>query len=476
MSQTKQETVNNLVKNWQGLGAPDPALDKYAFVRWAKEQGYLPGDQPLPSGARMVRDALRLLDAEDDGGFAEEPPAGGIVIGEVRQQRYRIDTLSDGRRLYVFYPRKKHPFGIMEEYVQAMKRAYANKPNGLGWTINQVCKHWRIGRKEFMFIAREMGWTHDQDEFTREEHLELDVEQLIEDREQRSRWQLEQKAKQKDMEELRRLAALGVDFEHRTEALRVAMQNYTAPDVLYAEEDGETLLLVPFSDLHLGAPGTENVIDNLFAFLDRLPGSCQVMPVWNGDLFHVDNPRFQTTRGTPQDAITYEPYRLLELTYTTGIRIMEKLTDWDRELLPTVVVAGNHDEMACYHWAQALRLAGYVTDDQAGEALKVVKWNDELLVFEHGDGCRGKPENFLLSTINRHRALVGETKRTSVYTGHLHHVKQLDIAGAIHHQLSSPEHSSRWSRKNGYEGQQVLQAFEYDSKRGLQKVHWHILA
>jgi hypothetical protein len=475
---TKQEIVNYAVANWADSGLPNPEADKYAFIRALVADGSLPADQPLPSGARMVREALAGVTEP-----VPDAPEGGVVSRSVRKQRYRLEALPNGDRRYVFFPRNQEPFAIAEQFVQDMKRAYAHKPDGLGWTINRCCTHWRIGRREFEFMRAELGWTHDQDEFTREEHLELETEQLLEDREQRSRWRLEQTAKKQELDELRRLASLGQDLEARDEALRVAMMNYSPPARKEPRRVGaeERLLVVPFSDLHLGAPGTGDVLEHLCEFIRSLPSGTQVLPVWNGDLFHVDTPSFTTTRGTVQErGAGNDPYKTLELVYGAAFQATDMLAQKAGELLPAVVVAGNHDEMACYHLKLVLKAAGYDVgygvDDQEGEALKYFVWHDELLLFEHGDGGHGrdKARQFVLAAMQRHRQQFATTKRTTVFTGHLHHAKWVDLAGVMHFQLPSPEAHSRWARKNGYEGQRGFQAFEYDKTGGLVKTHWRL--
>lgn len=474
---TKQEIVNEAVANWAEQGLPNPEADKYAFIRALRHRGELPGDQPLPSGARMVRGALR-----DTDGPAPEAPEDGVVSHNVKKQRYRLEALPNGDRRYVFFPRKQEPFAVAEQFVQDMKRAYAHKPAGLGWTINQCCKHWRVGRREFEFMKTELGWTHDQDEFTREEHLELETEQLLEDREQRSRWRLEQVAKKQELDELRRLAALGQDQEARDEALRVAMLNYeppTAPpkpSAAVRRVSNERLLVVPFSDLHLGAPGTDDALEHMRAFIEDLPDGMQVLPVWNGDLFHVDTPSFTTTRGTLQERQTNDPYALLAGAYGAVFTAQDMLKQKASEMLETLVLAGNHDEMACYHLKCGLAAAGYPVDNQDGEALKYLVWGDELLLFEHGDGGHGsdKARQLVLAAVQRHREQFAATKRTTVFTGHLHHAKWVDMAGIMHFQLPSPEAHSRWARKNGYEGQRGFQAYEYDRTGGLVRTHWRL--
>ena len=160
--------------------------------------------------------------------------------------------------------------------------------------------------------------------------------------------------------------------------------------------------------------------------------------------------------------------------YSVGLRIQRAVTERAGGC-ETVVVQGNHDHMATYHWMLALQELGFAVDAQKGESLKAVRWHDELFVFEHGDGGRGKAENHLLAVTNRFRKLVGQTERTWLFTGHLHHVKQLDVAGAMHIQLTSPEASSRWAKKNQFEGMRGVQAFEFEVGRGMVRQHWSLL-
>lgn len=462
---TKQEAVNDAVGNWQELGLADPRKSQVEFVKSMISAGVLPPGQAMKSACRMVRGALAAGHDEPE----EEGNNSPIVL--VKERHRLTDTH------YVFYPRRGRPFGLKRTVVEEMKRAYANKPNGLGYTINQVCKTFRIGRREFEFVKTELGWTHDQDEFTREEHLELTTEQLLNDREQRSRWLLEQAQKQAELKELRKYAALGRDLEARNEAVRLALQDYEPPKPPQTMKgmNPKRAFVIPIADFHTNKAGDQLGADALTRLIDGLDlRGADVFMVWLGDLFHVDTPKNTTTRGTPQEVETFDPYMGLKRGYQLGLGATGLVEAQRPASVQHIVVSGNHDEMATYHWQITLEALGKDVDSQGSDPLKYARWKDELFLFEHGDGARGDTKTLLLAAHQRFRELLGKTKRTWMWTGHLHHVKQLDVGGSIHHQLPSPAQTDRWHKKNGYESLAAVQAFEY-SERGLAKVHWELV-
>lgn len=277
-----------------------------------------------------------------------------------------------------------------------------------------------------------------------------------------------------EIQELERLAELGSDWETRNAALQAAIADFKPLPTAAPEPPSERLLVLPLTDLHIGAPGTEEWPAELATFIQSLPADAAVLPVFNGDIFHVDTPSFTTTKGTPQDRMVVEPFDLIRGSYSAVLRTLERLRQRFVHVPEVVVTHGNHDHMACLHLLAALEALDYPVDAQGGEHLKHHVWNDELLLFEHGDGGRGKAENLLLAAVQRHRAQFAATKRTTLYTGHLHHAKQVDLAGVQHFQLPSPEAHSRWARKNAYEGQRGFQAFEYEADRGLVRTHWRM--
>ena len=183
MGLSKREHIRELVFAALDEGTlPNPRASAQDYARHLIDAGET--DCPQPSAARYVRMSVQDYDEAPE----EDAPS---ILSDI-QHRSSHDEEND---VYSFWPPgNRRPFQIAGSDLRQMKRQYSNPPMGEGLTINALCQAWGLPRDVFKFIARERGWTHDQDEFTSEEHAGQTTAELLRDREMRSRGELHRAA------------------------------------------------------------------------------------------------------------------------------------------------------------------------------------------------------------------------------------------------------------------------------------------
>lgn len=447
--------------------APEPIDNQFGFLRAAIEAGHLPA-----GNLRSYAIVLRGLLAED-----QSPSDASNKVKEyprVMRRYHRRWTLTegeDGKRTYIFY--SKSPFTIHETDIEDMKRGYANKPLGLGFTINQVCKQFGISRKDFMFVKTQLGWSKDQDEFTAEEHLDLSTDQLLEDREQRSRWLLEQEAMKREyvdaLEKARKYdVAIG-----RYEGVK--FDSYAPPKHV---TDAQDFLVFPMADFHFeDEHDARNKVDQACALLDEALEGRTTVPrlllVFQGDWFNFDTYGKTTTRGT---VVGSEHARyMVNCAYWGAAAILDyvktKLVN-----LEVLVVAGNHDRMQTYNlyqWIQARigKNPDFLQGPKSME-LAMYEFGDIQLLFEHGDGARGNLDRIIQKATDLYGVKPGQKRY--LYTGHLHHAKFVDQGGVLCFQLTAPKDllkQNEYEEKECYVSQRGMKIDAYNAK-GIANTFW----
>jgi hypothetical protein len=448
---TRQERLESaLLAHEAGhFTAPAPGQNQFGWLRAAIAAEYLP-DGNLRSYATVLR---MMIDSEEVP--AEDADDASPLLSapnSVRRYslRHAITEGEDGTRSYIFYT--KNPFYIKELAYEEMKRAYANKPDGLGFTINQVCKAFGITRKDFQFIRTEMGWTHDQDEFTREEHLELSTGQLLEDREQRSRWLLEQEANKVVYREYKDKAQKWDNAIGRYLGLLGNPNAY----IEIKPNSRKRLAIFPMGDFHFEEDDdAERKIREAASLLKRAAQfSDDIVLVFLGDWFNADTYGGTTTAGTRVGG--RNPLESVRLAYTAAYRILEyakkAFTNVD-----TMVLAGNHDRMATIGFAYWIETVmgrqPWLTEAVDSIELKCLTFGRNQLLFEHGDGAKGKLSRIISAATYRFGLL--PTQVRTLYTGHLHHSKQQDVDGVNCVQVPAPKTLKRndWEEKGCWNSQ-----------------------
>jgi 3',5'-cyclic AMP phosphodiesterase CpdA len=220
-------------------------------------------------------------------------------------------------------------------------------------------------------------------------------------------------------------------------------------------------------DLHVGASFSasgltaEEYIEQIVeAFRDGLRKArrnadlSRLYLVVGGDLVHVDNWQGETTSGTPQDLIM-SPDEALEESIELLVRLVELARQVAGEIR-LVPVRGNHDRMLGLAAAHAVNQHFCSEDDvmmlDTRERIYDA-YGDHLLLFTH-QLPKQKLKRIGDIITAEARSLLGETRYTTVYLGHLHfQAKDLeDISGRLTQQAPAPKRADRWHEKKGHVG------------------------
>lgn len=465
MEVTAKELIRRYVfEACEAGSSPDPRESAHAFALDLKTRGLI--EVAVRTARRYVRFAVQdYIESASD--------ADPAIIGEI-QHRFSYDEVAD---LYSFWPPgARRAFAVEGEHIRAMKRQYSNPPMGDGLTMNHVAQAWGISRDVFAFIKRELGWTKDQDEFTSEEHLSRTALEMLRDREMRSRGALHRLSAKKQHEQVKADAAKWRAF--RESILDEVRAGFASPVQLgeLARNDGDRMLVLSPSDLHIGKRGLDDELcDTYGAVLDTTrelaamgveAGATRGVLVLGNDWGHVDTPARTTTAGTPQDSASLR--RVVRESVRTARDLVVEAARWFQEL-ELLVIPSNHSKAGDLWMVEVLAaLFGDVEGISASVSTaerQYRRFGVNLLGFEHGDGAK---EGDLGAIMARERACDwGSSLYRYWHIGHMHHLRERDVGGAVVCMAPSLATTDRWHDKKGYLlSQRANVGYLYDAQAG----------
>jgi hypothetical protein len=205
--------------------------------------------------------------------------------------------------------------------------------------------------------------------------------------------------------------------------------------------------------------------------VDHLVGICPAAKyaalISVGDLFHADNLSNQTTRsGHALDVDTryQKVYRtVLSIMIHSIMRALEKF-----EIVYVFSAVGNHDDVSAYTIAVCLsawfRNEPRVRVDLTPGKFHWLRHGKCLLGVTHGDTVKPKDVGEVMAA-DRPQDW-GETLFRHVYTGHLHHDRELELRGCKVETLRTLAPRDAWSAAGGYRSGSDMKADIWHSKRG----------
>lgn len=410
----------------------------------------------------------------------EEPPTAPLGVSDLERD-YFYNELAD---LYlVWLPHRPRVLQVEGEVVREMKRAYSSMPYGYD-TINEICQRFGWRRKDFTAFKRVLGWTHDQDPYTDEEHARRSTPDLVADYASMKRGEFERALRKKEWAETIDKAK-AYDEILRTKILPLGEHVYSRPPrareeipEIAAKKASPFMAIFSPADAHLhkawaDGRGFDRVYQDLIDTTDDLAARVlqrgrpdRVVLVLGNDWSHIDTPSGATTRGTPQDVDGLPGAPLVAQGYEVAAEIIDRL----RRLGPVevIIVPSNHGEWSDYHLHAGLRF-GYRNEPDVkilygAEHRQYLRYGENLIGLEHGDGPREQDLPLIMAT--EARRLWGETSYHYWLTAHRHHLKEQDL-GAIVMQAPSLSGTDRWHSKKGYvTAQRANICYIFDKKRG----------
>lgn len=225
-----------------------------------------------------------------------------------------------------------------------------------------------------------------------------------------------------------------------------------------------------------------------------------ILPLGN-DLIHVDNNKYTTTNGTPQDAYgSVESMSMLAV--EMYVRVIERLAENHHVWLAHI--SSNHDRLAGWFVSQII-MARFWNDKRvhfnrntmANTPRKYFIYGRNLIMFQHGDS----KVNDVLGALNQEvRASLADTDFTYCYQGDKHHkmtyklgedgkvdVREKDYNGVtviksqkgrkhtVHVEtVRSPSEADAYHANNNYMNTPAVEAFVHDVSLGqiARFTHW----
>ena len=175
------------------------------------------------------------------------------------------------------------------------------------------------------------------------------------------------------------------------------------------------------------------------------------------DFFHIDNPRNETTKGTPQDVDGRWPK-----IFATGISAVLESIDLMRQVAPVKVVwvPGNHDRVSSWWLVQVIKSryanATDVTVDDEPTPRKYIEFGCNLIGLTHGDEVRQQDLPAIMATAEPQRW--ANTTHHEWHLGHFHKRQETRYtavdthAGVVVRVLPSLAGTDSWHYSKGYLG------------------------
>lgn len=245
--------------------------------------------------------------------------------------------------------------------------------------------------------------------------------------------------------------------------------------------DGHMLVLSP-ADIHIGKlsrafeTGEEynsqiavkRVHEGVHGILNKCSGFNleKIILIVGNDILHVDNPKRQTTNGTPQDTDGqwFDNFLTAKRLYVDIIETLCGIAD-----VHVIFNRSNHDHMSGFFLADTIHSwfsrHPNITFDIDLKDRKYTTYGVNLIGSTHGDGAKIE----LLPLLMAQECPVnwGMTKHRYIYTHHVHHKISKDFAGVTVEALRSPSSADGWHSRNGYQhAPKAIEGFIHHPKDG----------
>lgn len=251
-----------------------------------------------------------------------------------------------------------------------------------------------------------------------------------------------------------------------------AISNVQVAEVEFNPEqrlDKNTLLEIPLFDMHFGVATFDHYLPTLREVGDHIcRGHDAIVFAIGSDLFHNNDHRGRTAKGTPIEKVDMEKaFDDAAGFYVPLIRLAIKHSN----SVEILYIKGNHDETPSWYFCKYLEaLFPDVPFDLRFVEKKVFTWRKIFIGYTHGDkGKNAIPYVF----IQKWPMEWAESKVREIHTGHIHTLKEgsKDTYGTRIRTLPTAGITDEWSEDNSYEGAvKEFNLFEYAADR-IKSVH-----
>jgi len=216
----------------------------------------------------------------------------------------------------------------------------------------------------------------------------------------------------------------------------------------YPHQGTRTMLEIPLFDMHLGISDYEYYEYVQYQVAEEIQkGHSKVLFAIGSDLFHNNDHRGRTAKGTPVDHV--DMCKAFDDALSFYVPLL-RLADKHADEVEVIYVKGNHDESPSWYFVKHLSAIfptfNYNFDF---EEKKVTVWEDIFIGFTHGDkGQKAIPEVF----IEEWAIPWAHAKVREIHTGHLHVLKERDSYGTQIRTLPTGGKTDQWSKDGSFQG------------------------
>lgn len=246
----------------------------------------------------------------------------------------------------------------------------------------------------------------------------------------------------------------------------------------------DLMTVYPLYDLHAGmlAYGREtrgpdfdlelfqsDLIASVTRLADRAPNSSHALVIIGGDAIHINDSTNQTPGHKHNLDADGRFEKVVDVAVTAISHVIEHLAT-KHPLVSVVVLKGNHDVESHLFLKVALKQR-YRSSDRIkfpvvhGADKSEIFWirhGNALIAAHHGD--KAKPEKLAMIVADQ-CCFWSETKHRIILTGHVHHLRTLDLIGVTHYTMRAFSPPDAYGANFG--GVRGLQAMTICPKHGL---------
>lgn len=253
------------------------------------------------------------------------------------------------------------------------------------------------------------------------------------------------------------------------------------PIIKPGHESSNLLAAFPVGDHHMGMLATllesgeewtiekaESILRGAIDYLMMSTPSCnQALLAFLGDFMHYDSTKPVTpSHGNQLDADGRYPsmiraaIRALRYAIETALRRHQKVH--------VIIEIGNHDLYSSVFLMECLanlyENEPRVTIDTSPQHYHYFRFGKVLIGTHHGHGA--KPEQLPIVMATDRPKDWGETKHRYIWTGHVHHNSQRDIAGVDVESFRILPPEDAWAKQKGYRSIRDMKAIVFHSEYG----------
>ena len=414
------EAARRFFQLWEDAGKPEDirSVAAAAEVSWSTAWRWVTLTRPryVKGGYDWPYDNLPNY-------MASDPTLTSVDNTEEEEEEGGPYEYTHETDIYLFEINEK-PYPIAGEVVRAICRGYSNY-DGAQMTVAEVAAHTSMPQSVIKKVLRALKHTHASGPRTPEELMGHQIDDLVDEDLETKKNKYDTVFQNEDLKALKRDAEAyrRAEYVHqrrmqewgdRIEELR---KNY-APPILSLDRSkivGDHLLDLSLSDLHYGKLAEEELTGHLRydreialrraeiateKILNRASvfGVEKILFELGNDLFHVDNTRNTTTKGTPQDVDGMALGHFDQLADFTC-----QLVDMLLQVAPVDIISvpGNHDFERAHYLAVLLaklyKEHPHITVDATAHPRKYYNYGVTLLGKAHGDGTKDQSLPVIMS-------------------------------------------------------------------------------